>query len=80
MDMWQAKHGFEAAWVMCGNVPNEDGSLAAAHETVNAKDVCPLYTKVNNGLIHTQVFPCTLPHPDGRAAGTPKGTRLVSVV
>jgi hypothetical protein len=38
----------EAAWVMCGNVPNEDASLAVAHETVNAKDVrpSPLYTKV----------------------------------
>jgi hypothetical protein len=33
---------------MCGNVPNEDASLAAAHETMNAKDVCSslLYTKV----------------------------------
>jgi len=34
-----AKHGFEAALVMCGKVVNEDASLGFAHTTAGAKKV-----------------------------------------
>ena len=34
-----AKHGFEAALVMCGKVVNEDVSLGFAHTTAGAKKV-----------------------------------------
>jgi len=34
-----AKHGFEAALVMCGKVVNEDASLGFTHTTAGAKKV-----------------------------------------
>ena len=34
-----AKHGFEAALVMCGKVVNEDTSLGFVHTTAGAKKV-----------------------------------------
>ena len=34
-----AKHGFEAALVICGNVVNEDASLGFTHTTTGAKKV-----------------------------------------
>lgn len=46
LEMTAAKHGFEAALVMCGKTVNEDASLGFAHTTAGAKQV--------RNALHTQ--------------------------
>lgn len=39
MDSAAARYGFEAAFVACGKVVNQDGSLGLAHTTPGAEGV-----------------------------------------
>lgn len=40
VDTAAIKHGFQAAFVICGNIVNEDASLGYAHTTKGAAEVC----------------------------------------